>query len=91
MEDLVKTLANFGPAGLIACMWLAERRASATRERQLTEAHEGLFTERERTRALLDLVGAANRTMAALEASHRDLASGVRRLADALTTVRAAG
>ena len=40
--SLLPTLAQSGTAGLIAWMWLTERRAAATRDRQLTELADRL-------------------------------------------------
>lgn len=78
--DLLAPLAQFGAAGLIAWMWLAERRAAAGRDRQLAEAHERIVGQREHLETLVALVTQHTRAMAALEASQRELAQVVERL-----------
>lgn len=60
-------LAQLGAAGLIGWMWLAERRAAATRERQLGDAHERLMQERPQLSALLEVVRDNTRALSALE------------------------
>lgn len=71
--ELLAPAAQFGAAGLIALMWLAERRAASERERKLDEAHARLMEQREQLSALLEVVGDNTRAMAALEASQRAL------------------
>lgn len=88
--DLLAPLAQFGAAGLIAWMWLAERRAAAERDRQLAQAHDRLMADRERIDVLVALVGESTRALTALEASQRDLARVVERLADLLPDARRA-
>jgi nitrate reductase gamma subunit len=82
--EIAGALAQFGVAGLVGWMWLTERRAAAGRERQLTEAHDRLMAERERAETLVGLVAASTRAMTALEASQRELARVVERLAGVL-------
>lgn len=81
----LSALAQFGVAGLIAWMWLTERRASAHRDRQIDEAHSRLMHERRELTVLVDLVSANTRAMVALEAQQRDLL----RLLDRLTRTAA--
>ncbi|HZW10927.1 MAG TPA: hypothetical protein VFF69_13580 [Phycisphaerales bacterium] len=83
--DLLAPLAQFGAAGLIAWLWLTERRTAAERDRQLSQAHERLMAERERMETLIGLVTESTRAMTALEASQRELARVVDRLAAVLT------
>lgn len=78
--EIAGALAQFGVAGLVGWMWLAERRAAAGRERQLAEAHDRLMAQRERAETLVGLVSASTRAMTALEASQRELARVVERL-----------
>lgn len=73
----METLTQFGVAGLIAAMWLVERRASAAREKQLTEAHDRLAESRTHLDALLLVVKDNTRAIAALEAAQRALADAV--------------
>lgn len=67
--DLVPTLTQFGVAGLIATMWLVERRAASTREKQLAEAHDRLVESRAHLDALLAVVKDNTRAITALEAA----------------------
>lgn len=71
--DLATSLAQLGVAGLIGWMWLTERRASATRERQLDEAHEKLMQERQVVDALLGALRENTRVLGSLEAGQRTL------------------
>lgn len=75
------TLTQFGVAGLVAAMWLVERRASTHRERQITEMHERLLEERRHIDVLLAALNANTRALAALEAGQRELTSLLTRLA----------
>jgi hypothetical protein len=76
--EIAGAAANFGVAGLIAWMWLSERRAGATREREMTEAHRRLVDDRVALDALLETVRGNTRAMTALEASQRELVSALR-------------
>ena len=71
-------LAPFGATGLIAWMWLVERRSSAERERQLTEAHERLVQEKLELDTLVGLVRENTRAVSSLETSQRHLANLLR-------------
>ena len=73
MEETLGWLAEFGVAGLIAWMWLIERRASAKRERQLTELHERLMVERREGEVLMQALNENTRALASLEACQRGL------------------
>ncbi|HRQ73229.1 MAG TPA: hypothetical protein PLU35_09400 [Phycisphaerales bacterium] len=77
---LAGAVAQFGVAGLIGWMWLAERRAAASRERQLAEAHDALTRERASLDALLSTVSANTRAMAGVEGAVRDLSGAIERL-----------
>jgi len=72
--------AQFGMAGLIAWMWLSERRSALARERQIERAHELLVAERASTSALLGVVESNTRALATLESSQRELSSSLRAL-----------
>ena len=73
-------LAQFGAAGLIGWMWLAERRAAATRERQLTELHERITQERPQLTTLITVVQDNTRALSALESGQRAVAAALERL-----------
>lgn len=64
-------LTNFGAAGLIAAVWLVERRAAGARERALEQAHERLLGERRDTAILIRLVRDSTRALAAVERTQR--------------------
>jgi len=81
MESELMTLAaQFGMAGLIAWMWLSERRGSVAREARLAEAHERLMEQRVQLETLLRTLGDNTRAIAALESSQRALVRLVERL-----------
>ncbi|MGP1345250.1 MAG: hypothetical protein ACTS3F_01100 [Phycisphaerales bacterium] len=74
MEQEVLTMATqFGVAGLIAWMWLSERRAAGGRERELSQAHERVMAQRIELDALVELVRDNARAVSALEGSQREL------------------
>jgi hypothetical protein len=73
--DLIASFAQFGAAGLVGWMWLSERRASAQREKQLTEAHERLVAERTSLDALLTAIRENTRVLAQIEGGQRTLIS----------------
>ena len=83
MSDLSfpSALAQFGAAGLIGWMWLAERRAAASRERQLAELHERLMQERPQATALLEVVRDNTRALTALRLGQRAIAAALERVA----------
>lgn len=78
--DVLSSLTHFGAAGLIAWMWLAERRAAAKRERQLDEAHARLDTQRQHLDQVVAAIAENTRVLALLEAGQRALAAAVDRL-----------
>jgi len=80
--ETLAQFTQFGLAGMIACMWLAERRAASGRERQLAEAHERLLEQRTQLNALMTLVADNTRAVASLEAGQRALAALLERLAN---------
>lgn len=73
--DLMAMATQFGMSGLIAWMWLTERRAATNREKQLSEAHERLMDCRVQLDALLQVVADNARAVSAVEAGQRALAS----------------
>lgn len=83
MPDL-SALASLGLGGIIAWLWLVERRAGLARDRRLEAAHRRLMHERTSLRALLRVVEENTRAATALEHAHRALAAMVERLASTL-------
>jgi len=88
---LVAHAAQFGAAGLIAWMWLAERRGAVVRERQLGESHERLMEQRVQLDALLRVVQEQARAVAALEATQRAMVSALERVAAGVGVGRGEG
>lgn len=68
---LVTSLTPFGAAGLIAWLWLTERRSGAERERQLSEAHAHLSRQQIELSLLVDVVRENTRALTSLEAALR--------------------
>lgn len=79
--DLTAALAQCGAAGLIGWMWLAERRAAAARDRQLSQLHDRLIQERLSLSTLVSVVRDNTRALSALESGQRAIASAMDRLA----------
>ncbi len=75
---LAATLTQFGVAGLIGWMWLAERRTAAVRDKQLSDAHDRILDQRAALDLLVSVIDHNTRAMTALE--HTQL-----RLIDLLT------
>ncbi|MGD9693144.1 MAG: hypothetical protein AB7G17_10175 [Phycisphaerales bacterium] len=74
MESAMWTeLAQFGAAGLIAWMWLMERRGAVQRETQLGEAHARVMEQKVQLEALMSVVTENTRAVAAVEAGQRSL------------------
>lgn len=86
--SLLATLAQSGAAGLIAVMWLAERRSSAARDRQLTELADRLTHERATTATLLSVIADNTRALTAIEIGQRSLATILDRLVAAIVRPR---
>jgi hypothetical protein len=82
--DLFPTLAQSGAAGLIAWMWLTERRSAAARDRQLSELADRLTHERTTTATLLSVIGDNTRALGAIEIGQRSVASILDRLVAAV-------
>jgi hypothetical protein len=79
--DLAGVVAQFGMAGLIAWMWLTERRAGLARERQIEEAHRRLAEDREALAVVIGVVEANTRAMVSLEIAQREMAGVLRECA----------
>lgn len=71
--DAAAMLAQFGAAGLMGWMWLSERRAAATREKQLADAHERLLQERSALDVVLRALEGSTRVLTALEVGQRQI------------------
>lgn len=73
-------IAQFGAAGLVAWMWLCERRAAAVREKQLADAHDRILSQQTTVDVLLRCVDANTRALTSLEAGQGRLLSTLDRL-----------
>ena len=78
--EIMGSLTQFGVAGLVCWMWLAERRASVERERQITETHRVLMQQAEERDGLVEVVRDNTRAMTALETGQRELVAAIERL-----------
>lgn len=54
--EMLTELTQFGSAGIMGAMWLWERQASTTRERQLDEAHQRIVGDTQVVQQLVELV-----------------------------------
>ncbi|MCB9838376.1 MAG: hypothetical protein H6813_03475 [Phycisphaeraceae bacterium] len=72
-NELMSLVAQFGSAGLIAVIWMVERRQAAARDRQLTEAHERVLQQRMELGQLLGVVSENTKAVTGLEHSQRGL------------------
>ena len=80
-SEIVVALTQFGVAGLVAWMWLSERRSATARERQLSAAHDRILEQRTQLDALMSLVSENTRAVTALESAQRALHLVLERLA----------
>lgn len=79
-QELMSMATQFGATGLIAWMWLTERRHSSARDRQIGEAHERMLEQRTKLEQLLRVIGEVTRAVSALEAGQRAVAEAIERL-----------
>ncbi len=75
----VDQLTGLGAAGAMGAMWLWERRQSATRERQIDEAHERIMADKVQLDQLIALVHQNTEAMARLSASQEQLVASLKR------------
>lgn len=75
--EFAAAVAQFGTAGLIGWMWLAERRAAFVREKQMGEAHDRLMAERSSFEAVLQALRDNTKALASLEVGQRELAGAI--------------
>lgn len=87
--DLLVTLTQFGAAGLIGAMWVVERRAAASRDRALAEAHRKLMIERRELEIVVTALRENTRALAQLEAGQRRIAGLLESLVRAGVAARA--
>lgn len=80
---IASAVAQFGAAGLIAWMWLLERRAAATRDQQLAETHRRLQDDRLALDTLISALDRNTRALTTLESGQQRLAAAIERLTPA--------
>jgi len=80
VDGELAALAQCGVAGLVCWMWLSERRAASTRERQVSELHGRLMHERREVDVLIAALNDNTRALAALEACQRGLVAALGRM-----------
>jgi hypothetical protein len=80
-QELAAMAAQFGAAGLIAWMWLTERRHSSARDRQLSEAHERMLEQRTALEQLLRVIGENTVALTGVGAGQQRIAEAIERLA----------
>jgi hypothetical protein len=56
MTELIAEATSLGAAGLIGTLWLMERSAARTREKQLEEAHARILQDRVALTQLIEVV-----------------------------------
>ncbi|MEM9559000.1 MAG: hypothetical protein AAF995_01740 [Planctomycetota bacterium] len=75
--QILASAAQFWVAGLVAWMWLSERRSSAVRERELSESHARLMRGELELGVLVDALRENTRVLTALEAGQRELVHAI--------------
>ncbi|MDX2131606.1 MAG: hypothetical protein SFY69_06115 [Planctomycetota bacterium] len=78
--EAVALLTQFGTAGLIAWLWLSERRSGSSRERQLAEMHERLMQDRRGLDVAVEALRENTRVLAGVEAGQRALLAALERV-----------
>jgi hypothetical protein len=71
--EIATIVSQFGAAGLMGLLWIAERRHAALRDRQLTEAHRMHLAREQEATALLGIVRDNTRAIVTLEQTQRRL------------------
>ena len=90
-SNILVHLTQFGVAGLVAWMWLSERRSAMARERQLSAAHDRILEQRLQIDVLMSLVSENTRAVTALESAQRALHVVLDRLVPARVDAMSAG
>lgn len=80
-HDVLTIIAQFGPAGLIGLLWIAERRHASRHDRQLGETHRRLLERDQDHDVLLSVIKDNARAITLLEATQRQLVDLARGLA----------
>ena len=80
-SNLIVAFTQFGAAGLIAWMWLTERRHALLRERLIERAHDRIEESRVQLDALVRIVEDNTRALVNLESAQRMMTDALDRLA----------
>ena len=78
--ELLAPVAQFGTAGLIAWMWITERRSSAESSRRLEQSHDRILEKRQQLDEFVAVSSSNTRAMVALESSQRELSEAIERM-----------
>ena len=80
MLSIVTDITSMGAAGVMGAMWLWERRASAQRERELTESHERIKRDEQRLDKLTRVVEQATAAITKFEQTQQEMAGLIKHL-----------
>ena len=80
LVSLAALLTQFGAAGLMGWMWLAERRSAQTRDTQIAELHTRLLQERLQFDSLASIARDCAKAVAAIEVGQRTIAERLTQL-----------
>ena len=83
--EFIQHVLQIGPAGLMGVLWIMERRHSASRERQLSESHDRLMSQRLEISELVQVIKDNCVALTSLERSQQQLISICGRIATGLT------
>ncbi|MEL7473969.1 MAG: hypothetical protein AAGK04_11690 [Planctomycetota bacterium] len=70
-------LAQFGTAGLVGWLWLAERRSASAREAELRRTHERLIEDRRALESMLGVLRDNTHALTSVETGLKTVAHAV--------------
>ena len=73
-SEALTIIAQSGVAGVIALMWLLERRSATAREKQLGQAHDRILEQRVQLEQIMRVVTENTRAITSLESAQRAIA-----------------
>ncbi|MFG0329914.1 MAG: hypothetical protein ACF8PN_08455 [Phycisphaerales bacterium] len=79
--ELLNHFMQFGVAGFVGALWWLERRHSAQRERELSEAHERLMRQRVELHELIAVLRENTVSLTSVEESQDRLVDACERIA----------
>jgi len=83
--DILAEIAQYGIAGMMGMLWILERRHSMQRERELTDTHQRLMSQREELSELIKVVQDNSVALTVLENSQARLVQICEQIAAQLT------